>query len=62
MPVVYVYSCALRSDVMHIGAGSIVILTGWVYQSLQVENDDCGLRFLYSLQVSILCFGMVLCL
>ena len=46
MPVAYVYSYILWSVVMHIGAGYVVILGTWAYQSLQRENDDGGLRFL----------------
>ena len=46
MLVVYVYSCALLSAVMHIGAGNVVILVTRVYQNLRKENVNRGLRFL----------------
>ena len=46
MSVAYVFTCTFQSAVVHIGAGYIVILGTWAYQSLQKENDDDGLRFL----------------
>ncbi len=48
MLAVYVYSCALRSAVIHIGAGYVIILGTWAYQSLRIENDNDGLRFFVS--------------
>lgn len=45
MLVAYVITCILLNAVIHIGAGYIVILGTWVYQSLNRENDNGGLRF-----------------
>ncbi len=56
MPAEYVYSCTLRSAVIHIGAGYVVILIKRVFQNLQVGNDSWRLRFLFAKKKDIRCF------